>query len=133
MFGSASSEPLSAALRMRLLAMEIRMLRFSKNDLVAPIFLSVLGGTGVLVGLSLFAMTGSLGYGAFIVGLVVLMISGAPLLIGIPWLIVALGRNAAIDRELVKLETEFTMLGGQVGPTSRREDGPQAGALVASF
>lgn len=128
----ASADPLGTALRMRLLAMEIRMLRFSRNDLVGPLFLTLLGGTGVLVGVSLFALSASLGYGAFIVGLVVLMISGGPLLIGLPWLIVALGRNASIDRELQKLETEFTMLGGHVGTTSARE-APQPGALVATW
>lgn len=125
MLGAASSD---TALRMRLVAMELRLLRFQRNDLVGPMFLTILGGTGVLGGLTAFAMSGVSGYGAFIVGLVMLMVSGGPLLIGLPWLLVAIARNATIDRELTKLEAEYTMLGG-VSAT----EAPRPAAVVARF
>lgn len=125
MLGATSTD---TALRMRLVAMELRLLRFQRNDLVGPMFLTILGGTGVLGGLTAFAMSGVSGYGAFIVGLVMLMVSGGPLLIGLPWLLVAIARNATIDRELTKLEAEYTMLGG-VSAT----EAPRPAAVVARF
>lgn len=129
-FGAASmGEPLSAQLRLRLIAMELRSLRFQKNDLVGPFMLTILGGTGALVGLALLGVATTGGYAAMIIGLVMLMVSGAPLLIGLPWLIVALTRNAQIDREMDKLELERTSLGVSL----RDDDGPVPAAMLARF
>ncbi|MFT3711546.1 MAG: hypothetical protein QM817_28250 [Archangium sp.] len=129
-FGAASmGEPLSVQLRLRLIAMELRSLRFQKNDLVGPVMLTILGGSGSLIGLTLLGVATTGGYTAMIVGLIMLMVSGGPLLIGLPWLIVALNHNALIEREMDKLELERTSLGVSL----RDVTAPEPAAMVARF
>jgi hypothetical protein len=132
-FGAATlGEPLSVQLRLRLIAMELRSLRFQKNDLVGPLILTLLGGTGVLGGLTALGVSVTAGYTAMIIGMIMMMVGGGPLLIGVPWLVVALSRNAAISREMDKLEMERSSLGVSLRD-EQDVNAPAPAAMVARF
>jgi hypothetical protein len=111
----------------RLVSMQLQLMELQRVSLAGPIAVTLFGGTGLAVGITMLAV-GFASYGFFIVGLIVLGVSALPLLIGIPWLVGATSTNARITRAIEKLKREQ-----QTGQVSSRTSAPLSSAVLATF
>ncbi len=100
-----------ASLHRRIVTMQLQLLEFHRVSLAGPLALTIIGGSAFVIGISLMLLSVGVGYGAFIVGLVMLIGSALPLLAGLPWLIGSVSANAKVDQEAVRLRTELRQLG----------------------
>jgi hypothetical protein len=103
--GPALVDP-NLAVHLRLVAMEIRLLNTMRPSLAAPLTVTIIGGVAALVGLSSLLLGVGGGYTFVIIGIVMLIGSAAPLLIGGIWLGVVVAQNTSITRQISKLEEE---------------------------
>lgn len=106
----------SLAVHLRLVAMEIRLLNAMRPNIAAPLVLTIIGGSAAVIGATSLLAGLSGGYAFVVIGLVALIGSAAPLIIGGIWLIVAMTQNGNLTRQIQKLEEEQRSLNaGPVG------------------
>lgn len=98
-----------APIYQRMVTNQLQLLEVVKVSLAGPLTITLIGGTGLVVGITSLAL-GALSYSFFIVGLIVLAGSALPLLIGLPWLIGSMNTNARITVEIDKLKREQRQL-----------------------
>jgi hypothetical protein len=84
----------------------VRLLNTMRPSLAAPLTVTIIGGVAALVGLSSLLLGVGGGYTFVIIGIVMLIGSAAPLLIGGIWLGVVVAQNTSITRQISKLEEE---------------------------
>jgi hypothetical protein len=101
----------NAAVHLRLVAMEIRLLNTLRPSIAAPLAVTIIGGTAAVVGISSLLLGIGGGYTFAIIGIVLLIGSAAPLLIGGIWLGVVMAQNTSITKQIEKLEEERRALG----------------------
>ena len=110
----------------RMVSIQLQLLEFQRSSIAAPLAVTLFGGTAVIVAITML-LFGATNYGFFIVGLIVLVGSSLPLLIGIPWLVSTLNANARITREIDKVKREQRQL------ISNRPLEPIDGAVLQTF
>lgn len=117
-----------ASLQLRMITNQIQLLLFQRLSLAGPLFATIFGGLGVLVG----GVMMPFGYTALIVGIMVASGSALPLAIGLVWLFVNIGYNRRIDQAVEKLRDEQRALSAS-SPVSSYLDDVQPGLKLASF
>ncbi len=128
---------------------DLEMLEASKPSIAAGLTMTIIGGVGVLAGVSIsylgliFAAIGS-GGGAFIVGLVTLGIAIPILVVGIILMVTVSHERRAIDRSMSSIRQQLRNLEhppvpapnsptNTNGPSPLQVRGPDASMLIAAF